>query len=579
MDQVRKIHFNSLSQDARRRFVDSVEKQQGVQPLQAMRTSPSTAIVGWLFLALTGAAGAFIVWNADFGGYRFLQGVGWVALYLLAFFMVFAGVFGIVKRSIEKNALPYTPGRYLFPGSYVDARRPRFRIMPMGQLANIRGVHHHTNGVYSQTMIHLTFTGGGRDVVSVRGKQKAELLMGQLEKYRMLLLDPVTASDPSVGLTLDPLFGEQGSDFDHHLIGQPSSLGHGELLAGSIPAFLSRPWTVGFVVACLVCVPAWMARNSASDDVAFERVQMEDTIYSYEDYIWKGGKHSEEVQRDFIPRAQFREAAGSAIQLRQFLVDNPDHDYAEEAREGVGELYEQALANFAARSSAGPENLAFVEALLNWLEASDTGEMNVVFAAPTTSMLETMDMILQMDGANIAPAASHFTDSASSSRQTRIVTQLQEGLSAVFVGGVLNLIQQGSPQAFGNELNEVERPTMHIRYDVGPSGMVYELEGSTREYAGILVAFYVEMTVPDYPSPLSFSVEVEPPENFMVYDSGLGYYGADPLATGYPADPYGSLNTYSDSSVYAQMADHAFDRLAGRVNEAFFGASQLQTDY
>jgi len=214
------------------------------------------------------------------------------------------------------------------------------------------------------------------------------------------------------------------------------------------------------------------------------------------------------------------------------------------------------------------------------LENNDTGDVNVVFAAPSTSMLETMDMILQMDGANIAPAASHFSDSASSSRQTRIVTELQEGLSAVFVGGVLNLVQQGSPQAFGESPSEFHRPTLNIQYDVGPSGMVYELEGSTREYAGILVTFNVEMTVPDYATPLAFSVAVEPPQNFQVYDSGLGYYGSDPYAydpysTG--ADPYGLTNSYNDSSVYRQMADHAFERLAGRVNEAFFGSGLTGT--
>ncbi len=369
MDQVRKIHFNSLSREARKRFVDSVEHGQGVQPLQSIRTNPSTAIAGWLFLSLAGAAALFFVWKVDFGGWRFRQGPGWVGGYLVALFMLFAGVFGIAKRSVEKKALPYTPGKYLFPGSFIDARRPLFRLMPMGQLSNIRGVHHHTNGVYSQTLIHLTFTGGGRDVVAVRGKQKAELLMGQLDTYGRLLLDPVTANDPTVGLTLDPLFGEQGTDFDHHLVGQPSAMGPGELLAGTIPAFLSRPGAIGFLVACIACVPAWMARNSASDDAAFERVQYEDSIYSYEDYIWQGGKRSDEVQRDFIPRAQFREAAGSAIQLRQFLADNPDHEYAEEAHAAISELYEQALANFTARSTAGPESRAFVEALLAWLGA------------------------------------------------------------------------------------------------------------------------------------------------------------------------------------------------------------------
>ena len=563
MSTLRKIHFNNVSPDARKRFCDALKGGPGPRVLLHSKIPLGSAILGWTVLSIIGVVGLLALWKMDFGGYAYLQSPPWLVGYGVGFLSVLWGLFGLVRRFAIKGALPYAPGKYLFPGSMIDARSAILTVAPITSLVSLRGVHHHTNGVYSTTAIHLTFAGGSSHVFNLRGKAAAEQLLAEIESYQRVLLDPMSAGDPAIAVSMDPLWGETGEETVGALDERPPATMADGLVAKSVPAVFARPGMVALIAAALLSYPTWLVRNDMSDDEAFERAEMYDTFYGYQEYLWVEGKHSDEVRDELMPRAQFREASadGSVTQLRQFLIDYPDHEYSEDAREAVHELFEGVYEDFLRQSTAGPETTAFVEALLEWLEHNDTPEVFVRFQPPSTDLLETVDLLLQAEETNVAPVAPHFGTGVNAARETTIVERLQTGFSQVFPNDVLRLAKGGMPGAGADE------PTIDVSYIVGPSGMVYELERSTRVFAGIFVTFDVTMRVPGHSPDLSFNLDVEPPENFMVYDYAYDSYG------GYYDEYMYDEPSVSDTSVYRTMADRAFDQLAIRINQAFFGTS------
>lgn len=565
MQQVRTIPFNSLSADARKRFVDAVQHGQGAIVLTKATVSLGWAMVGWAFLAATGFFTIVIAWGERFGStYRPVQGFAGLAVYAFALWFLLWGVLGIVRGLVKKGAYPYKPGRYLFPGALVDARTDLVTIYPIEHLVSLRGVHHHTNGVYSGTNIHFTFAGQKAQLLNVRGKARAEELMAQIEHYRRVSLDPITASDPAVRASMDPLYGEQGPDPAlAGLLNQPSAMPTQGLQAKKVPAVIARAGLVSLVLGAALSFPLWQARNKASDAEAYDHLMEFGQTYDYEGYIYGGGLRADEVREQHMPRAVLNEAGNSVSALRAFIMDYPEHESADEARDRIRVAYAGALEQFRLTSTAPPETLAFVEAMIQWLQDTENATVAVNFEPPSTELLDVVDEILRSEETNVAAVAPHFNAAANDLRQTTIVSNLQSGFEQVFPNEMVVLSTTAAAENV---------PSIDVAYTVGPSAMVYELDNSSRVYSGIMVTFDVSMSVPEFSETLAFTLEVEPPQTFQVQDYGYGYGGGyDPYAT----DPYGG-GSISDTTVYNTMASRAFDQLSTRINQSFFGGVGMQ---
>ena len=115
----------------------------------------------------------------------------------------------------------------------------------------------------------------------------------------------------------------------------------------------------------------------------------------------------------------------------------------------------------------------------------------------------------------------------------------------------------------GDRLTETSAPpripTFEVGYEVDPSGEMYTLQRSRRSFVGIRVNFVVTARIPNDPNTFSFTLDVQPPEHFTVhytrYTNGPG-----DTDQGHP----------SDSTVYDQMAQRAFDQLSARLRSLFF---------
>ena len=632
----RLIDFNKLPRSSRERFVGCLNGQIGPRPI-FMNAGGTGAIVGWIILALASLGGMLFLLTVEYGStWAIKQGPGWLVLYAAAFFLLMLAVVGFIRRIRMNSALPFKAGVYVFPLDVVVANSKDLEIVPMADLTSVQPVHHYRNGIYTHTAFHFYFAGGKNYSFTSGNKQYAEAQLGMLRQSQQQLDDAIARKDVYALAALDPFFELRMNGWAE-VPQQPDNL-----MAGDIPSWMQKGWAfgLGFMV---LAVPVWFVRNLLSDEAAFKELKRRTEVelakpitpaasststssyssysygssyssggyyyglidtYEWENYINKGGRHSDEVRsvwlaklelakakrtgtpegiQDFLKKypgssvdaeaqqalkdayhAMFTQAkdAKTVSALRDFMTKYPAADDVPQAKREIHNLFEKTLTDFRPKANKkDPTVIPFMENLVQYEEKEGSPAVEVRFRRRSSASLAAADRILAGDG-DVAAASSNFDAESMRSREETMVKALQGAFSSVFPADVLPL-KLGDPLPEKDKnLPDIKRPTIFVDYEVGWSGDTYVNKTETRRFVGIKIAFDTVMRAPNYPKDLAFKLTVLPPDRFTVsYDTFSDpLYGSALSAASGPAD----------TQVYDIMALRAFDQLSTKLSEIFF---------
>ncbi|MDI1448471.1 hypothetical protein [Polyangium sp. 6x1] len=607
MAEAKRVDFNALPREVRERLISCMQHQSYPYPLLSSIPSQGAAIAGWFVLALLGFILVVGTLLHKFG--EELQSMPVMFLYFLGTAIVLLSILFLIRRVRLGSALPYKPGRFLFPMDFINAEDRVLRIVPMSALVDFRGVHQHTNGIYNGTTLTFTFEGGITETFTIHGKERAEEVLRQLGASQRAIREAAEARDIEALMKIDPLFEVRVKDT--WAVQAPRDEDMQQPAAKSLGALLAKGTILGVAAgaAALVALPMWHTRNVASDEAMFTHAKEVDREWLWEQYVREGKRHLDEARDELLPRAALREAKekGSVTALRDFLKKYPTSVVEKEARNEIHALFTKTLGEFREQASTDdPKLQPFMEKLLGYLEKNDTARVEARFEAPSTEKLGKVDQLLrekgaEIEGGNIVPVAPHFGEKVSVQREAEIVRSLQQGFEKVFPADVMALKQgprigpDGKPlaeqpkddrdpydrlrEAAGSknpaemraalaaidardgkitkdpDVNDVQAPTIEVRYEVSWAGDFFTEEKGDRKFVGIVVFFHVAMKIPGETDKLEFDLPVQPPDHFTV---------------DYTNPMYGIGGGPSEGRVYDVMAARAFDQLSDRMRRVFF---------
>ncbi len=567
----KRIHFNALPVDVRKGLKANFEGTGSPGPIISDQASLGWDLAGWITLLTLGLGIVGIMGWWGFGDTWdewAVQGVFFVPVYLTGFFLLFWSVLRMFRRMQLDNRTPYPLGRYLLPGDFIDATTEELRIIPMGDLVDFNGTHHHTNGAYTHTELNFIFVGGKVEQFTIHGRDLAEQVLNEVGAKGRILSAAAQNADIGVLAEMDPLLEARMSEQWEGLDGKgaPAFAPKVGPVTGSVAAPLRMAATLALVAALLVGLPFQLVRNLLSDEAMYADLQQTTSTWECERYLDNGWRHTDEVMTELLPGAAFRDAQqqGSVAAMRGFLKEYPGTRWEPEARSMMHTYYQDALAGFQKHATTdNPEAVPFMTDLLLWLETHDDPSVDVRFMPPANGALDLVDEMINdpdeplWDGP-IAPVSKNFSDAKSKAREGSITRMLQEGFGQVFSNDVL-ILEEGARLTSEEWEKPVGKPTILVSYAVNPSGDVYTSEDSDRAYVGIVVDFFVEMKVPESDNMLDLELSVEPPQVFSVGNSYLSYLvNSDPK------------NSSDDANVYDTMALRAFDHLGTGVRRAVF---------
>lgn len=602
MAEILNVDFNQLPRATRERFIAITQGKAGPAPIFQQRASGGAGC-GWtLLLGFFGLSSLGLL-AADFGKpYDATQPVGSIVAYVLLFFLTFLGILGLVRSSITKKAVPFARGVYVFGGDTIIARDRSFKILSAREISNVEPVHHHRNGVYTHTLFTLTYSDGTRESFWVHGKPQAEQAMQRLRAEGAQVAEAISRRDANQLYPLDPLFEARTTGF------QPASDESGPL-AKSIPKWTKQVALIALGAAVVLGPLSYGLRNLASDELAFNNAE---TSYEYQGYLYRGWRHIEEVEVEFLPRALLKEAAGktditerikairdvaarkiipsvraeadkalkaalhaafekasatgTVAALREFQKTYPEAEDVPAAKVRIHELFEKTLADFKPRASK-PGSVPFVASLLDYMEKHESPPMEVRFRRHNGKTLDLADKVLARDGGSFASASSHFEPKDAATREDAVITAMQKGFGAVFPTDVLALSKGEELDPSDTTIPGTSKPSVFVDYTVGWSGSTYSDPKEGRHFVGIVFDFDVLMAIPNDGKLLKLKFKVLPPQTFTVsYDTftNPAFGAAISAASRGP----------SDSLVYEVMALRAFDELSSRIQDEFFVAEK-----
>ncbi len=171
----------------------------------------------------------------------------------------------------------------LHPLYVIHATPSRTRVFSLFALDDVKGVHQHTNGVYTGTQLTLIF-GGPEErrsfTLSIRGKELAQRWLEMLSAVRArgleLLAEGALEAEPLVDV-LPP--------------GVLASLPTGERLSARE---LTKPLLLASAVAALLVPVVGWSNTRAAEDAAFGAAASKDTVAGYREYVaaHAGSRHA-----------------------------------------------------------------------------------------------------------------------------------------------------------------------------------------------------------------------------------------------------------------------------------------------
>lgn len=558
----RRLHFNSLPAVTRTRFLDSISERGEPRTILSLPDSTYGPLVGWALFALLGLGGLAFAVPYEFGsaytpivGPEFLLGIA------VAFFAVVYGLLASVRAIVRRRSLPFEPGRYIFPLEVVFAHGTTIEWYPTATITAANTTHHYRNGVYSGTSLELVFEGTRKETLWLPTKEEPQRILRSLDGFQEFVRGAAARGDVEAIRRLDVFFEIRGAKE----LDDPGALDSFRMrheresvgpLARELPSTFARAALVASVVAVLLAVPTWWLRNRLSDDAAYAGLSSS-SRYVVDAYLRSGGRHRDEARASVLPAVVFREASEqrSATAMRAFLAEFPNASQAPAARAAIHTLYDEAFAAFVAAAPADPRLRTFMRDLLTFLETSAAPTVLVRFFPPSSEALAEADAELarrgrRESGHDVTPIAPYFGTDAMATIESTVTARLESGFARVFAADVFDLSHGG--RILGGEADPAV-PALDVRYTVRPSGALYVSERDQRAFVGIHLDFVVLMRAPGTTTTYEFTLAVEPPETFSV--------------------SYGNSEHASESSIYATMAERAFDQLADGLSATFFASA------
>lgn len=571
MPEMQILEFNKLPEAMRQRFVASLKTSDvEARPVIRMPQQNGRFLVAMFSIALV--LGLFVLghWFSGFGRLDgedgFWQGNEESVFYMLAIAALVFCLLAAYRRIVLHRGLPFTPGKYLYAFSLVDAGTSNLKHYDLAQAIDSKAVHQRDRqGRYAGTKFLFYFDGAKMQSVLETDQNRAQAVGQELNRRRELVKQAVAAKDAQTLLTCDPF----------------NEIRTGKFIAGKIVKgkFMARPlgefhrWRVliALIVGVLLGSALWFVRNVESDETAYAAAKTNPTETKYLQYIKQGHRHVQEMKAG-LPRVAFDDArkTHSVTKLRAVLKRYPEGELDDDVKAEVHKLYLASAEKFRAQAAhADPGLVPFVEQMLATLEASGNPVVQLRFTRPSSDELERMDGLLakfaRTQGKSAEAAAPWFTNKSDAEREQKIVVGLQQGFSAIFPSDVMQISTTAQI--------DPRQPTMDIAYQIAGSGHAYTMtrgdknhpesgtEQDNRMFVGLICKFAVNVALPDQPPGWHFDLSVLPPEHFEVKDDApevLNKFGVAPT------------EHVSGSSVYRIMAERAFDAMREKMRDVLF---------
>jgi hypothetical protein len=419
MSNARTVDFFRLPKDTRERFVGCVTGAAAPAPLLQVVPALGTGIFWRVVLCLVVVGGlAWLGYNGfgEIGDSWMLQSVWVLPLYVGLLWLGANAILGAARSVVLRRALPFPPGKYLFPLDLVDAQTKDVRILPLGSLESTRMVEHQNEGAYTHTAFELHYEGGEHHTFNVNNQVAAAMTASAIESSREAIRAAIEKQDMLAIAGMD-VFIEPRLD-DNWQVEAPAGPSPGRL-----PVFLARWRLAALAAAVVVAIPLWHLRNVRSDDLGFAGAiaWTADGGPGFETYLRDGRRHVDKVRRTFLPRAaihkaqkegslmaldllveihkgtpleaearEAREAVLTEIAmradrerdlkaLRAFLVDHPGSRLDGQVRGSIARLYGLAKERYHAQGSAAPAVVGFMDKLFDRLGEVGSPEVAMRF--------------------------------------------------------------------------------------------------------------------------------------------------------------------------------------------------------
>ncbi|MCH8619650.1 hypothetical protein [Undibacterium sp. TS12] len=468
--------------------------------------------------------------------------------YSILFFGIVYGAYAMWQRLQMVQKFHFLPGRYLFPMALIDVRSEKIGIHDLAQLRKLDAIHHETNGRYTKTVFTFNFTDGTRKTLVLTNKNRAEIALEKFNRFQHNARAAFQNRDIASLYGFDPLLDLRKSKWQKSLNDPGRSLGKKIL---DLLMELKLPLVI---VAITFAAIFWYGRNAASDKKMYMTAKQAQTEASYLGYLGHGKFHIAEMQAE-LPRVVFKEVQkkNSVSALRALKTRFPHTDIQADVNEEIHQLYDKSLQKFRAQAVNSDTGLIkAMEYLLKYAEEHDSPGVTINFARPSPSELSQLDAFLKLKESNlrgmkIIPAAKYFADDSAATRESRITTGIRTAFSSIFPNDVLAFSPGSNTQS--------NIPMLQIAYQIEPSGKVFTSDRQDDAFVGLVMRFKAAIVVPDVKERWKFDLEVEPPDSFNVE---------------YKTSSRDAVHRAPESQVYAVMAERAFDKLALKINAAFF---------
>lgn len=520
------VDFHALSRSVQERFAEATRGRASPAPVASVPLRIRERTIWWTVIVLT-IASLIALARWGFGDASSGMAVEGTFSFAADIILVSAIGVGIVRLCIlraRERALPYLRGIYVFPTSVVDARSSKLRVFPLG------------------------------DVTSVDGPSRGNVTSLDLAGERLELAFPdetvAASATRAVWKSVEAAKTRTGSGdritqrFENDPLQRPrmsSPVGPKTSIARRTPDWIRRSWALG-PIAGLVLGPAILeTRNLLSDRTMLRIAERTDTAEAYRRYVAAGGRHSQEVMRSSLPRAELHEAerigtveaierfrdahpssliadeieaarrrallaelararsAGTLAALQDFAKHHPDHHLEPELRAAIHSLFAPALDAFHAHAPNDAQVRSMVERLFAFSEnkaqngSTDT-TVQIRFRRLPSKTLRSADHMVEEHHWFIGEASypsRYFDVSHATRRESELARLFGQRLGDAFGSSVFTFHESSRLDEAREELPEVSVPTLVISHR---EEWPHTFDGSITKPRGVWidVAFFFE---------------------------------------------------------------------------------------
>lgn len=530
--EIVEIRFDALSYLDRDRIAQAARGARPPAPLLAEHVPTGTLLLGRGFIAAlpTVLLALLAVWGfgrpaSSLG----VQGLPFVVLYAAVAVAIVLVVVAAVQILAAPRALPFPPGKYLFPREFVDARGPVLRVVSLGLLNGAE-----IEGQGSGTVVCVYFAGGVVERIASPSRDQAERVVNYLLSRREGANAQWIAEPPGAD---EDLFASARA------LGRRLAVAEYERIqqrSGFLPALPLAMLAAIALAGAVLGAGLFFGRNLLSDERMFAVAREQNRSTVYRQYAENGVRHRDEAialgdeaeRREIVEAAyeafQTALAARDAEELRKVLARNPDVPFAGDIREAIRSVYRDALDDYRRRAPADPNAVAFVEKLLDYMADIEPLASPVVLVSFKIPSETARDFV-----------ANHSLG--------EFEEQLVERLKGDF-GGVFrpDLVRVESGLRYSGDADEVgsKFPILEVAYDLRKvtSGVYISQESGEQSFA-LHFTFDVTMRLPNGGASAKQHLDVPPPQHL-------------------------SHSRYQ--TVYEAAAENAFRELGDRLDRFFF---------